>query len=614
MITLVKSKSKFLFKGFIYMIKQLKKLGILTLVIFSLSSCLKLPLNINNNQNMGDATDTASVAFEKFCDDYLNFGLENDQNSIIQLYDKPEKFGFTDYKIGYTLSSFDYPTAAEIAEEKAFEKRLNEINKNQLSLDRMMMYDILKYDFALLDEALEFFYYYEPLKNSGGIHRDYPLNFCYMNFFDERDLEDYFSLLGTSDIYFQALMGFENKKIELGLFMNDSNLELVLKECADMISERTNHMVITTFNTRIDSCSFLSDEKKTEFKEKNKNLFETKFVPAYQYLIEELGKLRGKGVKTETLKDLPKGQKYYNYLLKSRGLSKNAQSLITDSYSKLDTTLKEYIALSEKVPASAERTIGTIKDPNDMIKFWKEKTAADFPKLPGDVTYGVYKMDKALESMPIIGFYLNPQVDNYINNNVISYNERFLNSGDTLFFTLAHEGFPGHLQQFVTVYGRDDLHTLQKIQTYLGNLEGWAEYVELYSAKYVDADDNIRKLSVLNNKLERLHSFLLELGISYEGWTLERANEFNSALIGRDMEKEEYLFYANNPGTYSSYTAGYYEVADLYEHLKLKYPKVFSDLEFHTEYLRTGSMPFPLLKTYMEKIFAAKSGTVQKAA
>ena len=79
-------------------------------------------------------------------------------------------------------------------------------------------------------------------------------------------------------------------------------------------------------------------------------------------------------------------------------------------------------------------------------------------------------------------FYMIPPIDNS-GENVIYINPGHISDDLTLFTTLAHEGYPGHLYQ--TVYYSATKHPpIRDLLSFGGYTEGWATYCEMLSYYY----------------------------------------------------------------------------------------------------------------------------------
>ena len=77
-----------------------------------------------------------------------------------------------------------------------------------------------------------------------------------------------------------------------------------------------------------------------------------------------------------------------------------------------------------------------------------------------------------------------PEIDN-ISENVIYLNEGYVRDDLSMFTTLAHEGYPGHLYQTV-YYASGNPDPVRNLFSFGGYVEGWATYAEMCSYYLAD--------------------------------------------------------------------------------------------------------------------------------
>ncbi|MDE7282335.1 MAG: DUF885 domain-containing protein, partial [Lachnospiraceae bacterium] len=204
-------------------------------------------------------------------------------------------------------------------------------------------------------------------------------------------------------------------------------------------------------------------------------------------------------------------------------------------------------------------------------------------------------------------FYLTPPIDD-ASENIIYINPLDTAEGLTLFTTLAHEGYPGHLYQ--TVYHQNYLQAanacpLHSILQYGGYVEGWAMYVELNSYDYAirltkDAhpETESRYLAEkLNRKIQLCLYSLLDIIIHYEGASYERVNTILSAIGFTDEEniRDIYEYIIEEPCNYPKYYLGYLEIEALKRNAKTLWGDSYTPYRFHTFMLDNGPADFRTL-------------------
>lgn len=93
-------------------------------------------------------------------------------------------------------------------------------------------------------------------------------------------------------------------------------------------------------------------------------------------------------------------------------------------------------------------------------------------------------------------FYMIPPVD-VTDSNVIYLNNSQITDNLTLFTTLAHEGYPGHLYQ-QSAFSATKPDPLRQTMNFLGYVEGWATYAENMSYEWTGLDSSLIRCLQLN--------------------------------------------------------------------------------------------------------------------
>ena len=164
----------------------------------------------------------------------------------------------------------------------------------------------------------------------------------------------------------------------------------------------------------------------------------------------------------------------------------------------------------------------------------------DFPAIPQQTGCTVKYVDEALEPYSAPAFYMVPPIDDMAEN-TIYINRLDTAEGLSLFTTLAHEGYPGHLYQ--TVYSGSYLRSigaspLRSILSYGGYTEGWATYTELLSYDYAirltkDMHPETEALYLAekqNRQIQLCLYSILDIFIHYKGAPYERDCEILSPI------------------------------------------------------------------------------------
>ena len=112
----------------------------------------------------------------------------------------------------------------------------------------------------------------------------------------------------------------------------------------------------------------------------------------------------------------------------------------------------------------------------------------------------------------------------------------------------------------------------------------------------------LARLSRLNSQYSLALSCLIDIGVNYDGWSLEETQNYLSQYGISDTTAVEnlYEYVISQPAEYLSYYIGYLEIEELKESMQKSLGKKFSLKEFHQLILTIGPCQFDVLKKYCD--------------
>jgi len=587
-------------------------IAFLLMMCVLLSSCTSnLPDN-SGNDSIATPEKTQPELFEEFLElDFIDYALSNTL-ILKQLMQEPANFGITGYEASWGDLS-PYPSEDYLQKIEEQIAKFRTFDRSKLTPEQQESYDIYAYDVALYEEVNQnYFYYDDPFQSNSGFHSMLPITMSEYTFDRERDIQDYLLLVSKFGELFDMLIQFEKDKSEKGLFMADWIADAVIGECNSFLQKSTDNIMLTSFESRIGKVDFLDDAKKASYIAENRTIFADIVIPTYNKLKTELASLKGTGKNDGGLAGFEKGKDYYRAYLKQLGISKTPEELIAladAEFAAISNKIAEIIQGNPSVLDAYELPFVPELTAEKTVQFWKEKTAADFPSLPDGVTYTLKTIDDTLKDSVAPAFYFIPRMDNYMVNSIYYNPDSAATSPETLFFTLAHEAYPGHLLQKVNVLA-SSLPNYRKATSYTGYSEGWAQYIESYCHKYMDAGESLKQIKILEKEYDYVLALRLDLGLNYEGWTLEQMTDYivknlpGAAQLSASDLNPQYEYYVRNAMKIVPYVAGMYEIRDLNARYKVLLADEYSDLKFHEEFLKRGEAPFALIKLWMDNAFS----------
>lgn len=541
--------------------------------------------------------------FDEFCSEWFSLNVQGDTLTLHYTISSPSSYNIDDYNISPgSISSTQYEIFYNELEN--LKNELAQFDYEKLNSQGQLTYDVFMDYIDTELSARELYYYSTALGPVTGIPSQYPIIFAEYSFNCERDITDYLELLKQFDRLFEDILNFENEKACEGFGLSDRMLEDVINVCNTYTSDIENSFLISTFNEKTDGLSTLSDEKKEYYKELNRNIVTCDFVSAYTDLINGLRKLQGSGRNDSGLCWYEDGREYYDYLVKSRVCSSyetdELLSLIEKQINSQLMQLSSLLTIDESLINDWNSFSFNLTRPEEILEDLKIKIQADYPEIP-DTSYTIKNVDKSMEEILSPAFYLTPQIDNLSDNVIyVNYGSRNI-SGSSLYPTLAHEGYPGHLYQ--TVYYLNSCGVpARTLLNFKGYTEGWATYSEYESYKMCDTENpRLCEARMLNSAIILGVYAMLDININYNYFTLEDTkNLISKYFSGVSDEAVENIFYAiiEEPANYLSYYGGYLEISLLRSEAEASLGEDFNLKEFHEFILDMGECSFTVIRKY----------------
>jgi uncharacterized protein (DUF885 family) len=553
-------------------------------------------------------------AFEQYLDDYFEDQVTTDTLTYHYTVKDGSNFGIEAPEL--TLGDSDMSEEAIADEQASFEEQYAEllaINYNSLTKDQKFTYDVLDEYMSTESAVYDNIYLYEPFSPMNGLHANIATYFTDYSFYCKEDVEDYIGLLLQLPDYFQGYLDFEEVKAEKGYFMSDTSCDSVIEQCQTFIENKDEHFMIADFDARIDELDFLTDEEKEDFKARNKDAVLNGLIPAFENTIETFESLKGSGKVDGGICNYEGGKDYYAYLLKYRsGTSKTPEEVIDMLDEQMDTLIMQmytvYMTNPDAYQYFADNYDTLFADADDMsveqiIDTLMSDAMENYPDM-GTIPYTAHYLDESLETIMenTLAYYMSPALDDP-DNNIIYVNGLHM---DGLWTTLAHEGCPGHMFQNA-YYMSTDPEPVRTLYNFLGYKEGWAMYacydaVSAYDFGNDEYASALAQLYQINDEISYLAMGRVDIGVNYEGWTVEDVESWLSEQgFGSDGAESIYDTVSGDPALYQSYVTGYYELKELRTYAEQELDDKFDVKAFNTVILDAGPCQYDLLKEKVDE-------------
>lgn len=534
----------------------------------------------------------ADAGFEAFAKDFFLGELQTNPIHFHYSVDNPSLYHIDESHLKLPVYQAG-DAVGDIYALSLLSDRLAKYDSAKLSDKNRYLYRLLCSYIDCVKATAAYPYFPDPLSPSSGAPAELPILLAEYRFDTVEDVELYLDILEQIPEYFDGLLVYEREKAGAGLFMADTTADKVIRQCADLMNmeqlEANTHFLEITFAQRIKKLSdqgILTPETVLSYQSQNNRLLTTVVAPAYEHLADELTLLKGSGEEVCGLSHYPGGREYYAALLRlrtgsERGIYEIKQLLyqdLTANYKALYSLLEGDEALREAL-VHGEALLPEMS-PEDILDYLEASSRQEYPAIPSDagdspIRCTVKYVEDSLEPYTAPAFYMTPPIDNVLNNTI------YINAPDTpddlsLFTTLAHEGYPGHLYQ--TVYSQrfwnsSGITPLRSVLYYGGYVEGWAMYAELSSYDYAvalatknhpEAADYYYACR-LDRQIQLCLYSLLDIAIHYDDASFQDVYKVFASIGSSDADTIAaiYSYIAEEPCNYPKYYLGYLEIMEL---------------------------------------------------
>ena len=434
-----------------------------------------------------------------------------------------------------------------------------------------------------------------------GIVSQLPLIFTEYIFHDRDDIEDYLTLLETLYDYIKRELDYETYRNQQGFYLSEYTYDSVIEQCQSFLYENENYLT-DIFKSKLNEYEGLTDTEISAYLDRNTAAIQNSVIPAYQLIIDTLSKMKNSGTYEQGLCYKEYGTDYYNYLLENyAGTDKSAEELIELVDENIKTSQKEMMKLNlsdSELYSKLENPDYLYTDPEEILSYLTEKLEEDFPT-PACTNYSLKEIDSVMATDLVVAFYILSPIDQY-GNNIIYVNQDKIDDGNDLLPTLAHEGLPGHMYQHNYFWSINPSY-FRSLFSFTGYSEGWAEYIEVLSYDWCGLEESVAEALKLNLLFSNALCTRVDLGVNYEGWTLEDTKKYLSQFTDdQSVAKDFYDTVISSPTVFFPYYIGYLELTDLKETAMEELGTSFCEKDFHKFYLEIGPTYFGIIADRMD--------------
>lgn len=269
-----------------------------------------------------------------------------------------------------------------------------------------------------------------------------------------------------------------------------------------------------------------------------------------------------------------------------------------------ETAMKEFL---DQVRADPRFIAASPEEVEERYMGYIEKIephVADYFDVLPEAPYGVRRLDPTSEATMTFGVYqlptaANPRGEYRYNGSDLENRSLFSAQG-----LIYHELIPGHHFQLALANEREDLPRFRRETIGYGAFtEGWAEYAANLAKEMGLYEDPYDLYGRLVMEMFISCRLVLDTGMNYFGWDLERAREYMSArVVYSDVEvATELLRYsADIHGQALAYRIGNLEISRLRQNAEEALGDRFDIKAFHAAVIGSGAMPMVVLEEHID--------------
>lgn len=580
--------------------------------------------------------------FEEYCDDVLVAYLGGDQLAINLFFKDAAAYGFDHYDADWYTYEKTQPGEMEgiINENKRLLKELDKFKYDELTELQQVTYNQMKSMFegnikqySIPDFEYMNLYYIDQF---GGYVANVASYMETYNLRNEQDVKDLIHCVKSTEEAFKSYLEFAQDKVDHGYPYNDFTLESMSTYLEDLLKEGDDYYLYEYLQNKFDACEFLDDAKKASYKQEVVDALKNDFFVGVDELNKGLDQFKNKADYNQERYWAGYGEvgkQLYEIEIKNvLGMPDlNFDEYIKTLESEIDRTTKASTAAFNVLARKHNIKTDTVLDsyikynpiyggtPDEKMVYLKEFAKSIVPDLKSEPSITIKEMDaSAAKVSNAVAYYTKSAVDEFDHEYITLNNLKLGNDNDVL-GTLAHEGYPGHLYEYV--HAKElGLHEFSIISGNLAHAEGWATYVEYalydYAIKNAKGETNndvtkakdVIKYLKLNHESGFLLECRLDIGIHYQGWSVKQVGQYLGSLgYNEGAAQEIHDLLIEMPATYQAYGYGKYFFVKLHNEAKAAVSN-YNEVEFNEKLLSHGWVGLGDLQQLTNEYIASKQG------
>ena len=409
--------------------------------------------------------------------------------------------------------------------------------------------------------------------------------------------------------YMGQILAYEQKRAELGFFMTEKALDAILEDCKAILDTGDSSFLYVTFNEAIDKLTDLTPDQAKTYKDRNASLLQHEYLDSYKLLYDGLKALRKKCRSYDTAATYTDVQKrFFEYSMQDAACnSLTVEETLEMLKDEMNYLLYDIVDIETNNPniLDQEKNLPNGVSSGDTqtdLDYLKSLISSFLPALP-EHKLNLTDVPEELQDQFAPAAYVIPALDDWMDNTI------YINTSmedPTLLLTLAHEGYPGHLYQYVYQRSLNNVGLMQRATNFSGYAEGWAQFAEFLVTEYQTQYDKdyVRYQFEYGILANSVLPAIISILVNYYGYSQDALQNYLTSigLNGETIAPVYYETVIDQPYYFFDYAIGYSQLAQLYRDELSDLGGSFQMSEFLKTYLDLGPGSFDLIKQQMDRL------------
>lgn len=466
----------------------------------------------------------------------------SDYPSAAILFENPEDFGIELDDINWGGYSVETDEEA-VALYQSWLDELLTIDYESLEGQDYLLWQKLVYDLEieLYGSRFTAFPYYESELNPlVGPQNDIMFLLHVIPFTTVEEAENYIELVRDTENYFSEICDFEEDRVEYGYINSDETYEAIAESFDALVEQEDDCFLYESFEDKLDNIEDLSDEDRERLVEEHEAAMHENFFPGFEECARRMRALEGNEGENLGASQYPGGDAYYAYTFM---VNANSSMSVEEASETVDNALtnmmSSYIETMQDLSDTSwvnDYLTNTYSqgDTQENLTYLENAVGLDFPEVP-EHSYTLLDVPEVFEDSFSPAAFLGYHLDTFDSNIIITNNSAV---DDDFGITCAHEGYPGHLYQSLYTRSRAE-HPYFYLSQPNGYVEGWGSYAEVWSYRYFHEECTANDLKSIETILNILVMARWDIGINYEGWTLEECADYYNDTVMQGLTEAD---------------------------------------------------------------------------